>query len=167
MYIHELRVKFPLEADINNYFIQKLSIMKEVISEKFESQYGIQCPENALSDSALMFFCLSIGIEGILYMVTEAASAAQSPHFRSFSPVFADMVKNSFAAQIKIFEKDLMTTVAHQSLNRGVPFNTLLEYTCLYYENAHKKVFPNQPFALEVLYQVKLPWTENIGSPNV
>lgn len=132
MNVDELPVKYPLASETKEYFFKTFSTMKDVMSKIVAKQMGMQLPEKSVSEICQIFFYVGINIENAL------------DERYKFG---IDLVNKNFAKQVEIFRNDLLT-VARNSISIGVPQDYILEYLCFYYEDVHKKLFPNQQIIL-------------------
>lgn len=128
MNVDELPIRIPLDLKTKEYFFRTFSTMKEVMSQVVAKQMGLQLPEKALSEICQIFFFVAINIEDTL-----DARYKQG----------IDLVNNNLSKQLEIFTNDLIS-IAENSISRGVPEDYILQYLCFYYEDTHKKLFPNQ-----------------------
>lgn len=132
MNVDELPIKYPLASETKEYFFKTFSTMKDVMGKIVAKQMGMQLPEKSVSEICQIFFYVGINIENAL------------DERYKFG---IDLVNKNFSKQVEIFRNDLLT-VARNSISKGVPQDYILEYLCFYYEDVHKKLFPNQPIIL-------------------
>lgn len=132
MNVDELPILYPLATESKEYFFKTFSTMKDVMGKIVAKQMGMQLPEKSVSEICQIFFYVGINIENAL------------DERYKFG---IDLVNNHFSKQVEIFRDDLLT-IARNSISKGVPQDYILEYLCFYYEDVHKKLFPNQPIIL-------------------
>jgi hypothetical protein len=132
MNVDELAIKFPLDSKAKDYFFKYFSKMKEVVAQIVAKQMGMQLPGKSVSEICQIFFYVGINIENAL-----------DPRYK----FGIDLVNKNFSKQVDIFRNDLIS-VAKDSISKGVPQDYILEYLCFYYEDVHKKLFPNEPIIL-------------------
>lgn len=132
MNVDELPIRFPLTTESKDYFFNTFSAMKNVMSQIVAKQMKMQLPEKTVSDICQIFFYVGINIEHALDVRYKFG---------------IDLVNNNFSKQIEIFRNDLIS-IARESISRGVPQDYILEYLSFYYEDVHKKLFPNHQIIL-------------------
>jgi hypothetical protein len=132
MNVDELPIKYPLDPQITNYLYKFFSQLKDVMTESVSKQMGMQIPPKTVSEICQIFFYVGINIEYLL-------------HDRYKFGI--DIVNRNFTKLNEEFREDLIN-IANKSIQRGVPQDNILEYLCFYYEDVHKKLFPNEPIIL-------------------
>ena len=132
MNVDSLPIKYPLDPKAKEYFFQTFSSFKNIVNRTVSTQMNMQIPEKSVSEICQIFFYIAINIENTL-----------DPRYK----FGVDLVKKNFPKQAEIFQEEVLK-LAQKEINKGVPKDFILEYLCFYYEDTHKKLFPNQPIIL-------------------
>jgi len=132
MSTNELPIRFPLLPETKEMFFYFFSTLKNSMGEIVAKQLGMQLPESTISEICQIFFYVCIDNENVLDKRYKFG---------------VDIVNSNLSKHVALVKKYLLS-VASESIARGVPSVNILEYLRLYYEDVHKKLFPNQPIIL-------------------
>lgn len=128
----ELMSRFPLEPEWQNFFRHAMIGIKDNLNSVVAKEMNMELPEHVLSQACQIFFYIPMDLDKLLK--------------EQYKPLVG-IVNKYYSNQLPQV-KDNLVKLMNSSFQKGVPKDNLLEYIAFYIDDAHSKIFPNQPIIL-------------------